>query len=84
MDCRKVKALMKPEDLRVIAADIEKMTVVPAPGRCAVLAGSDVVFGLLRMYEAYSDGSPVEVRAFRDAAEARAWVDEAGESPPGA
>lgn len=74
VDCRRVTALLSPEELRVIAADIGKLTTAPVSGRCAVLASSDVVFGLLRMYEVYSDGAPVEVRAFRDQNEAMAWL----------
>ena len=74
VDCRQVTTLLSPADLRTIAADIGTLTTSPVSGRCAVLAGSDVVFGLLRMYEAYSDGAPIEVRAFRDPDAATAWL----------
>jgi hypothetical protein len=74
VDCRKVKALLSPDELRLIAADVAQMSPAPAPGRCAVLAATDVVFGLVRMYEAYSEGSPVEVRVFRAVDEAMAWL----------
>jgi hypothetical protein len=74
VDCRQVTALLSPADLRTIAAEIANITTAPVAGRCAVLAASDVVFGLVRMYEAYSEGAPVEVRAFRDYDEAMAWL----------
>lgn len=74
VDCRHVTALLSPADLRVIAADIASVTTAPVSGRCAVLAATDVVFGMVRMYEAYSDGAPVEVRAFREKNEAMAWL----------
>jgi hypothetical protein len=54
--------------------EIKAPTTSPVPGRCAVLAGSDVVFGLLRVYEAFSDGAPVTVRVFRDRNRALAWL----------
>lgn len=74
VDCRKVTALLSPAELRAIAADIGSTTAAPVTGRCAVLAASDVVFGLVRMYEAYSEGAPIEVRAFRDYDQAMAWL----------
>jgi hypothetical protein len=75
IDCRKVTTLLTPEDLRTIVADIRRLTTSPVAGRCAMLAPSAAGFGLLRMFEAYSDGAPVEVRAFHDDAEALAWLD---------
>lgn len=74
VDCRKVTALLSPAELRAIAAEIASITTAPVAGRCAVLAASDVVFGLVRTYEAYSEGAPIEVRAFRDYDEAMAWL----------
>ena len=42
--------------------------------RVAVLAPSDVAFGLARMYSILVDSLQREVRVFRRAAEARAWL----------
>ena len=42
--------------------------------RVAVLAPSDVAFGLARMYSILVDSLQREVRVFRGAAEARAWL----------
>ena len=74
VDCRQVTALLSPAELRIIAAEIASITTAPVAGRCAVLAASDVVFGLVRMYEAYSEGAPVDVCAFRDHDAAMAWL----------
>jgi len=42
--------------------------------RMAVFAPGDLVFGLARMYSMMVDTLQREVRVFRDAAEARAWL----------
>jgi len=44
------------------------------PVRVAVVAPSDVAFGMARMYGALVDGLQREVRVFREAREAEAWL----------
>jgi hypothetical protein len=73
IDCRGVKTLLSSDDLRAIAQDLRK-TDLSERGPTAMIAGSDAVYGLLRMYEAFTDRSPAQIRAFRDEAEARAWL----------
>jgi hypothetical protein len=43
-------------------------------GRCAVLASSDVNFGLSRLGSVYSEGVGVSTSVFRDLPEALAWL----------
>ena len=43
-------------------------------GRCAVVAASDVHFGLSRLGSVYSDNVGVEVQVFRDLEGAAAWL----------
>ena len=43
-------------------------------GRCAVLASSDVNFGLSRLGSVYSEGVGVNTSVFRDLPEALAWL----------
>ena len=45
------------------------------PFKTAVIAPGDLPFGLARMYEALAAESPEEVRVFRDAARALAWLE---------
>jgi hypothetical protein len=47
--------------------------------RWAVLAAGDATYGMGRMGEALSAATPVEIRAFRDPAEAEAWARRSGE-----
>jgi hypothetical protein len=74
IDCRTVKSLFSISDLRRMAADVRQRPQLQAPGRAAVLASSNLVYGLLRMYEVFSDGDPVEIRVFRRPEEAMAWL----------
>jgi hypothetical protein len=73
VDCRGLSTLFSADDLRALAARMER-PASPRPWRCAVLVSSDVVYGLARMYDAFVDAAPIEVRPFRDPAEATAWL----------
>jgi len=46
----------------------------PGRGRAAVLTLSTLEFGLSRMYEAYAEGTTVEIRIWRSYDEARNWL----------
>ena len=45
-----------------------------ADNRLAIVAGSDVVYGMARMYEQLRSDTTEEIRVFRDVDEARAWL----------
>jgi hypothetical protein len=81
VDCRQVTSLLSPEELRAVAADVAGVVAVPVRGKCAVLASTDVVFGLMRMYEAYTEDAPVVVRVFRDHDLAMTWLAEPFSEP---
>ena len=74
IDCRRVKSLFSIADLRRTAADARKRPQLQVPGRAAVLASSNLIYGLLRMYEVFNEGSPSEIRVFRKPEEAMAWL----------
>jgi len=42
--------------------------------RAAVFCGRDLEYGVARMYDVFSEGSPEYSRVFRDREKARAWV----------
>ena len=60
-------------ELLEFASFVERSRAV-GRGRAAVLAPSDLEFGLSRIYQAYSEDSPVEVRVWRDYDEAWSWL----------
>ena len=72
--CRRVKSLFSILDLRRTAADAKKRPEMQVPGRAAVLASSNLIYGLLRMYEVFNEGNPAEIRVFRNPEEAMAWL----------
>jgi hypothetical protein len=68
--------------LEFTAAELRQLagSVMTQPSaRQAIAVGSDLGFGLGRMFESFSaaGGHSENVRVFRDAAEARAWLIEA-------
>jgi len=54
----------------ILAPHIEKLR----GGRVAMVATSDVVFGMFRMWELQREGVGYEVSVFRDVAAAREWL----------
>jgi hypothetical protein len=45
------------------------------PGRAAVIASSNLIYGLLRMYEVFNEGNPAQIRVFREPDEALKWLE---------
>jgi hypothetical protein len=74
IDCRKVKSLFSIMDLRKTAADAKARPQMQVPGRAAVIASSNLIYGLLRMYEVFNEGNPAEIRVFREPDEAMKWL----------
>jgi hypothetical protein len=74
IDCRRVKSIFSILDLRRTAEESKKRPQMQVPGRAAVLASSNLIYGLLRMYEVFNEGNPSETRVFRKPEEAIAWL----------
>lgn len=55
-----------------------------AGSRVAMVAKTNAVFGLMRLFEVYREHSSVAVRVFRDREEARRWLDAEQAVAPGA
>lgn len=77
-DCRAVERVeATTAGLVALAAATARMLDGAAQAwRVAIVAPSDVVFGMARMYEAFRSESPEQVRVFRDRAAAEAWLEE--------
>lgn len=63
------------ERLRELADAFRGQDRTRGQTRIAVLVSRDVVFGLGRMYQAYRGEGAVDLEVFRDALEARRWLD---------
>jgi hypothetical protein len=81
VDCRRVKTLLSSSELRAIARQSIDGSEAAVQRRVAMLAASDVVYGLMRIYEALTAGTNLEVRVFRAEAEAWHWL-RTGAEPP--
>jgi len=69
--------LREVTEVRVGASGIREVAALNpfgAGARRAVVVGSDVVFGLARMYQMLTESSPDEVEIFRDLDEALRWL----------
>jgi hypothetical protein len=76
VDCRGMKGTLSADELRIIAAKVRSWTKKRSPRvRCAFLVESDLHFGLVRMFEALSDGIALSISAFRDRVEAMRWLE---------
>lgn len=60
------------EELRRVAE--HGRSVLKEPARVALVAPSDLAFGLSRMYQAYREDARREHRVFRSVDKARAWI----------
>jgi len=79
LDCRNAKP-----DERILSQDLEKIAGVTKrywelrkTGKTAIVASTDIVFGLSRMYEAFVkiEGLTHSVKVFRSMDEAIEWLD---------
>ena len=75
-DCRAVERVeVTTGGLVALAAATARLLDVQAQTwRVAIVAPSDIVFGMARMYEAFRAESPEQVQVFRDRASAEAWL----------
>jgi len=75
VDCRGLTTALTSKELRAIATTIRASTKAGvARIRCAMFVETDLMFGLVRMFEAYADGVPLSISAFHDRAEALHWL----------
>lgn len=64
---------LSADDIRHLA-DVSAGQQITPEKLAAVVAGDDMAFGLSRMFEVYREDAGTQARAFRDEAEALAWL----------
>ncbi len=62
-------------DLRQMLVELERLADLWDGSRVAILATSDLHYGVARMFTAFAVNLDIEYRTFRDADEARAWLE---------
>lgn len=66
---------LPPADMHSFEIDVVRREAMRGAGaRAAVLASSDLLFGVARMFQSIRAESPVAYGVFRDPAEAAAWL----------
>jgi len=71
-DC---KLNLQSEELQAIASRVKQLKPHTSPYKTAMVGQSPLVFGLLRVYQAYAENEHLEIRVFKDKHEALAWLD---------
>ena len=61
--------------LRLVTRKIEEVSSRIRFGRCAIVAPGNVLYGMLRVFAALTEGQFGAVRVFRDTGTARIWLD---------
>ena len=74
VDYRFLEPRLSAEDVEAIAATMGRLQDRFGSARWAIVTNSDLVYGLTRMYMAFSDDSPIEVSVFREMDAARDWL----------
>ena len=59
---------------KLVAIDVKYAKQQHAPSRLAIVAPSDLLFGMIRMYQILSDSNPNSIRVFRDLSGVEEWL----------
>ena len=74
LDLSEMTALPEPDQLREISDGIGRVSDRVRFDACAIVAPSDVLYGLLRMFEVFAEKQFRTTRVSRDVGEAEAWL----------
>ena len=75
LDYREITELhVKTEDVKKIVAQDKRNEHLFNQSKCAIVAGSDLVFGLSRMWEAFSEDTKIETMVFRNIEDSLRWL----------
>lgn len=68
-------------DLRRMLLEVERLIEIWDGSRVAIVAQSDLHFGVARMFTAFAINLEIDYQVFRDVRMARAWLDERPPAP---
>jgi hypothetical protein len=81
---------LRYSDMDTKAIDVERVAKLMVdyrekigPSKTAVVVSRKVIFGMTRMFQAFSEQSSIEVEIFEDIDEARRWLGIGGENAGG-
>lgn len=73
-DCRKATTRMTGKEIQKLASYAQKTDPLWGDSKWAILASSDLVYGLSRMYSALTTDYDVQTHVFRTVDEAKDWL----------
>ena len=76
IDLRQATSLMSTDEMLTLTQLIKSSPRTVSGARRALLVGSDLMYGLYRMFESFSSGGTVHYHVFFDENEARQWLEE--------
>jgi AcrR family transcriptional regulator len=79
-DFRETTTVPKVAELRAVAERIGRVRALSF-GACAIVTDSDVMFGMSRMFEVFTEKHFAAMRVFRDHVEAEVWLHSMREAP---
>ena len=75
LDYREISELgVKTEDIENIVDQDKRNEYLFDKSKCAIVADSDLVFGLSRMWEAYSEDTKIKAMVFRNIEDSLRWL----------
>src|SRR5262245_1437112 len=74
LDLSKQTTIPMNENLQEVAIEIERVRPRVQFGICAIIAGTDALFGMIRMFEVFAERYFRESCVFRVQSEAKAWL----------
>ena len=74
LDLSEMTAMPEPYQLREISDEIGRVSDRVRFDACAIVAPSDVLYGLLRMFEVFAEKQFRTTCVFREIGEAEAWL----------
>lgn len=84
LDLSEVTSVPERHQLRQVSYKIGSISDRVQFGACAIVAPTDFLFGLSRMFEAFAEKWFRQIKVFRGIADAEAWLKSAAASSPSA
>jgi hypothetical protein len=81
LDLSEMQTLPESRQLETLVGDIRRASSRFEWGACAIIAVSDAMFGMSRMFEVFAEQQFERTRVFRDASKARNWLAQSGSEP---
>ena len=76
IDLRQATSQMTADEIFTLTQSIKQNRNLPRGTRRALLVSTELMYGLYRMFEAFSAGGPMDYRIFESENEARQWLQE--------